>query len=77
MIILKGSSITKTATVDTMPTENNLFSHPYTYQWQGDGGSVDGRNVSRDNLFSEPGASNDAGAPSGRVAAPRNPFDVN
>jgi hypothetical protein len=80
MIISKGFSITKTSTVDAASTEHNLFSHPYTYPWQGDGDSLDGRNVSRDNLFSEPGASTDAGAPSGRgepQRPPRNPFGAN
>jgi hypothetical protein len=62
------------------PAGQDLFSHPYTYQWQDNGDSVDGRNIPRGNLFSEPGAPNDAGAPSGRgepQRPPRNPFDVN
>jgi hypothetical protein len=47
------------------------------YQWQDNGNSVDGRDVPRDNLFSEPADAGDSSGGGAAQWAPRNPFDVN
>lgn len=75
---VKGSSITKTATLDkATPTGQDLFSHPYMYQWQDNGNPVDGRDVPRDNLFSEPADPGNLAGGGAAQWAPRNPFDAN
>jgi hypothetical protein len=56
----------------TTATATDLFSHPYTYP-QHD--KTEHRQVSRENLFSEPGEASQPAADTARPKPPRSPFD--
>jgi hypothetical protein len=69
MTVLRGHSI-----ITAMHAERDLFSHPYTYEWDGENDPPKGHRVSRENLFSEPVEATEPTPDTQDKRPPRNPF---
>ncbi|TCO61872.1 hypothetical protein EV192_1029 [Actinocrispum wychmicini] len=70
MIFLKGPSIST-----VVQAEQGLFSHPCTYQWNGETDPLAEHRASRENLFSEPVEPTRVADPDGQDSRPpRDPF---